>query len=129
MRKIRIAFILSEYGLPIPAKMGGAIETLMTMLLEQNEIEGKFDFLFISPGKKEEKEEFDHAICYSPRTHNLRWQRCRVPELGTVSAHHDISVGDDRRADPRYVLGSSSRTLPLTQGGSACGRDQRYGDT
>ena len=65
MKKLKIAFVLSEHGLPVPAKSGGAIETLMTMLLEQNEIEGRFDFLFISPGKKEEKKEFDHAICYS----------------------------------------------------------------
>lgn len=65
MKKLKIAFILSEYGLPIPAEMGGAIETLLTMLLEQNEIEGRFDFLFISPGNKEEKTELDHAICYS----------------------------------------------------------------
>lgn len=71
MRKIKVAFILSEFGLPVPAKMGGAIETLMTMLLEQNEIEGEFEFIFISPGEQEEKTEYSHAVCYSCRSNPI----------------------------------------------------------
>lgn len=65
MGKVKIAFVLSEYGLPVPAKMGGAIETLMTMLLEQNEKEGRFEFVFISPDEKEEKIVYKHTVCYS----------------------------------------------------------------
>lgn len=46
---IKIAFVLPHTALPVPAARGGAIETLMTMLLEQNEKSGRFYFVFISP--------------------------------------------------------------------------------
>lgn len=46
---IKIAFVLPYTALPVPAAKGGAIETLMTMLLEQNEKWGRFYFVFISP--------------------------------------------------------------------------------
>lgn len=40
---IRIAVIVPEY-LPIPSVKGGGVETLVTRLLDQNEIEKKYDF-------------------------------------------------------------------------------------
>ena len=42
-----IAFVLPSFALPVPDRKGGAIEALMTMLLEQNEEAGKFRFIFI----------------------------------------------------------------------------------
>ena len=62
--KKRIAFILPEGGLPIPAVMGGAIETLMTMLLEENEVHGRFQLIFIFSGEMSEKKYYKHAVCY-----------------------------------------------------------------
>lgn len=64
MKKEKIVFVISENGLCVPAKMGGAIETLMTMLLERNAEEGRYEFVFIFPGSRKEKSYFDHAVCY-----------------------------------------------------------------
>ena len=36
-KKLKIAFIISDEGLPVPAVFGGAIETLVTLLIEENE--------------------------------------------------------------------------------------------
>ncbi len=66
----KIAFILPEGSLPIPAVMGGAIETLMTMLLEQNEVEKKFQFVFVYSGDKNERIEYENSVCYC----------CKLPE-------------------------------------------------
>lgn len=43
--------------LPVPAVMGGAVEELITMLLDQNEIEQKAEFIIFSrENKKAERE-------------------------------------------------------------------------
>ena len=38
--------------LPVPAVMGGAVEELITMLLDQNEIEQKAEFIIFSRENK-----------------------------------------------------------------------------
>lgn len=43
--------------MPVPAVMGGAVEELITMLLDQNEIEQKAEFIIFSrENKKAERE-------------------------------------------------------------------------
>ena len=56
------------------------------------------------------------AAAIMSRAHNIRGQRGRLPELGTVQAGNALPVGNDRHADPRDVLGPSSRTFPEPQG-------------
>lgn len=41
--------------LPVPAVMGGAVEELITMLLDQNEIEQKAEFIIFSRENKRQK--------------------------------------------------------------------------
>ena len=41
--------------LPVPAVMGGAVEELITMLLDQNEIEQKAEFIIFSRENKKAK--------------------------------------------------------------------------
>ena len=41
--------------LPVPAVMGGAVEELITMLLDQNEIEQKAEFIIFSREIKRQK--------------------------------------------------------------------------
>ena len=47
--------------LPVPAVMGGAVEELVTILIEQNEIEQKAEFLVFSIENEEAKK---HAKQY-----------------------------------------------------------------
>lgn len=64
---LTIAFILPENGFPVPAICGGAIETLMTMLLEENERNGCFRFVFFcDSGKTGESRRigYEHGVCY-----------------------------------------------------------------
>jgi len=60
----KVAFILPEGSLPIPATMGGAIETLMTMIQSENEKEGKYQFVFVYSGEKNRKIVYKHSVCY-----------------------------------------------------------------
>lgn len=46
-KKLKIAFIISDEGLPVPAVFGGAIETLVTLLIEENEKAQKFEFIIV----------------------------------------------------------------------------------
>lgn len=50
--KKRVLVIAPSEKLPIPNTMGGAIETLVTHIIEQNEIYGKLDLHVISPYEK-----------------------------------------------------------------------------
>ena len=51
----KIALVLPEVY-PVPAVKGGAIEELVTILLEQNEIEKKAEFLVFSMANIEAEE-------------------------------------------------------------------------
>jgi spore coat protein SA len=67
----KIALVLYE-GLPVPAVMGGAIEELVTILIEQNEIEHKVEFYVFSMDHPEARErakgyKYTHMI-YLPKT-------------------------------------------------------------
>ena len=64
MKKIKIAFVLPPSALPIPAMKGGAIETLLTMLLYENEKMGKYEFVFIVPDEKEQINSWKHSKVY-----------------------------------------------------------------
>ena len=44
----------------------------------------------------------DKAVAQHP-AHHLRWQRCRVPKLGTVSPCDEILERNDRRTNTCYV--------------------------
>ena len=59
-----IAFVLPSFALPVPDRKGGAIEALMTMLLEQNEEAGKFRFIFISPDSEDSLLKWKHYKCF-----------------------------------------------------------------
>lgn len=61
---LTVAFVLPAFALPVPDRKGGAIETLMTMLLEQNEEAGEFRFIFISPGSEDSLLALKHSKCY-----------------------------------------------------------------
>lgn len=63
-KRSKVAFVMPPIALPIPAVKGGAIETLMTMLLEENEKEGKYEFVFIAPDKRDIKKEWTHSKVY-----------------------------------------------------------------
>ena len=67
----KIALVLPEVY-PVPAVLGGAVEELVTILIEQNEIEQKAEFLIFSMAneKAEEKaKEYKHTkIVYIQRT-------------------------------------------------------------
>lgn len=67
----KIALVLPEVY-PVPAVMGGAIEELVTILIEQNEIEQKAEFLVFSMAHKEAEEKaqaYQHTkIVYLPKT-------------------------------------------------------------
>ncbi len=63
--RIKIAFILPASALPVPAVKGGAIETLMTMLLEENEKHGCFQFVFIFPDLEDKVTAFKYTRCYA----------------------------------------------------------------
>lgn len=65
-----IAFVLPSFALPVPDRKGGAIEALMTMLLEQNEEAGKFRFIFISPGSEDSLLKWKHSKCYFCSVYN-----------------------------------------------------------
>lgn len=60
----KILFVLPSSALPIPATKGGAIETLMTILLNQNEEYGEFEFVFIAPDCKGKKIQYKHSTVY-----------------------------------------------------------------
>ncbi len=55
MEKKKILFILPDGCLPVPAVMGGAVETLLTMLIKQNEKNPTFEFYFLMSKTKNEK--------------------------------------------------------------------------
>ena len=55
IQKKRVCLILPG-KLPVPNIKGGAIETLLTLLLNQNEIHKKVHFIMISPWTEEIKE-------------------------------------------------------------------------
>jgi len=67
----KIALVLPEVY-PVPAVLGGAIEELVTILIEQNEIEQKAEFLVFSMAHKEAEEKakaYKHTkIVYLPKT-------------------------------------------------------------
>ncbi len=67
----KIALVLYE-GLPVPAVCGGAIEELVTILIEQNEIEQKAEFYVFSMENEEAKERAKHYkhthMIYLPKT-------------------------------------------------------------
>jgi len=62
---LKIAFLLPAYALPVPDRKGGAIETLMTMLLKQNEAAGRFEFIFVSPDSTDEFMKWNYSKCYT----------------------------------------------------------------
>ena len=59
----KIAFVLPSFCLPVPCREG-AVETLMTMLLNENEKKGKYQFIFISPNESTQTIKFNYSICY-----------------------------------------------------------------
>lgn len=67
----KIALVLPEVY-PIPAVKGGAVEELVTILIEQNEIEQKAEFVVFSMANEEAEErakEYKHTkIIYLPKT-------------------------------------------------------------
>lgn len=70
----KIALVLYE-GLPVPAVKGGAIEELVTILIEQNEIEKKAEFYVFSmededARRRAENYKYTHMI-YLPKTSML----------------------------------------------------------
>ncbi len=56
--KKNLCFIMPPSGLPIPAVKGGAIEELLTLFADENEIQQKFNFTFVykKNDKKSQKE-------------------------------------------------------------------------
>ncbi len=72
-KRIKIAFILPAFALPIPAVKGGAIETLMTMLLEENEKYGVFQFVFIFPDLEDKMSAFRYSRCYACPAQKRQW--------------------------------------------------------
>lgn len=78
-----IAFVMPEYGLPVPAIQGGAIETLMTMLLEENERQAKFRFVMVSYNTEQKK------VCFRDYK-NTRCYYCHPKE----KKHTTLSFGD-----------------------------------
>ncbi len=79
-KMVKIAFVLPASALPVPAVKGGAIETLMTMLLEENEKSGCFRFVFISPDSTDAVNEWNYAVCY---TCSIKKEEC-VPEIAGI---------------------------------------------
>ena len=70
----RMAFILFDGSLPVPAVMGGAIQNLLTMLIEQNELNPKFEFHFImskTDSEKEVKNIYKYTKLYQINTSKL----------------------------------------------------------
>lgn len=67
----KIALVLPEVY-PVPAVKGGAIEELVTILIEQNEIEQKAEFIVFSMANEEAEEKakaYQHTkIVYIPKT-------------------------------------------------------------
>ena len=67
----KIALVLPEVY-PVPAVKGGAIEELVTILIEQNEIEQRAEFIVFSMENEEAKEKakaYQHSkIVYIPKT-------------------------------------------------------------
>lgn len=51
----KVLFIMPYFSLPVDAKMGGAIEQLMNVLIEENEKNNEYKFLIISPYEVERK--------------------------------------------------------------------------
>lgn len=65
MRGIKhILFVLPSYALPIPATKGGAIEELMTLMLEENEVNGKYKFTFIAPDNESRIVKYENSTIY-----------------------------------------------------------------
>ncbi len=65
---LKIMFVMYSNAMPVPAKKGGAIETLMTMLLKQNEKYGYFKFIFVSPDSVDGIQEWRYSKCYTCST-------------------------------------------------------------
>ncbi len=61
---MKILFVLPYYSLPIPAVKGGAVETLLTILLEENEKKALFEFVFIAPSDTYSKTYYSHSVVY-----------------------------------------------------------------
>lgn len=61
---IKIVFVLPSFCLPVPNTKGGAVETLMTMLLNENEKQGKYEFVFISPDDEDRIERLKYSLVY-----------------------------------------------------------------
>lgn len=60
----KIAFVLPVHALPVPNKKGGAVETLLMMLLMENEKHEKYSFVFISPDDEDMLLEYNNSKCY-----------------------------------------------------------------
>lgn len=64
-------FLIPPPALPVPAVQGGAVETLITHLLEENQIQGKLELVSASipaPEAQRQARKYTHnKILYLPR--------------------------------------------------------------
>jgi len=81
--------------LPVPATQGGAVETLLTQLIRENERQGRLDLLCASvpdPAAKAAAEGFRHTkMLYVPRPHGHRryWPLVFIERCLGVAAPYD----------------------------------------
>ena len=81
--------------LPVPAVRGGAVETLLTHLLAENERQGKLELTCVSipdPAAQEQAQAYRHAkILYVPRPHGHRryWHMVCVERCCGIDAPYD----------------------------------------
>ena len=61
---MKILFVLPYTSLPVPATKGGAIETLLTILLQENEVAERFEFVFICPDDIETTTQYKKSTVY-----------------------------------------------------------------
>lgn len=64
IKKKKIVIIMPQESLPVPAEKGGAIETLMTMIMNENEKNGKYVISIISRGERDKVIKYKNGICY-----------------------------------------------------------------
>ena len=101
--------LISPTALPIPAVGGGAIETLITNLLDQNEIEQQVEFIVTSKYDEEaEKIHYKHSKIYYFKGDELAQKFSLIRKIQwRLYNKTDMQFQSENRSVLAYDLGTS----------------------
>lgn len=113
--KKKIVFVLTVNSLPVPASKGGAIETLLSILLFENEKKGIFSLIFIAPDSTDEVRNYRHSRVYLLKKNRINYEydyrACRI--VKEENPDFVVMEGNALRLDGCFRDVISSRRLGL----------------